>query len=175
MIGYNSDVSDVLMEASVTVLPSRECGGTPENQTCVLSPSGVCPNVASWLLACKAESGWIPVGLPMYASIGCKGSAPSTMFVHNVSHLGDWIFEEMDQPMGRALPVCIGFMCSLGNCVSNKSLCDGKADCLDGADEMDCRETEVVDSCIESDPACDLSTKCSLLDPHCVCHGGKFR
>ena len=175
ILGYNPDISDVLMEASVNLAGPREkeCGKIPENSTCVTSPSGVCPNLGSWLLTCKAESGWIPLGLPLFNGLGCRSTTPSSLLLHNVSHLGQWMLDEMDRPIVRIAFPCDGFRCSLGNCIKQSAVCDGVPDCLDGADELDCSKvTPPVDTCPEGDPGCDLSMKCSLTDPECFCHDG---
>ncbi|OQV25002.1 Enteropeptidase [Hypsibius exemplaris] len=177
LLGYNPDTSDILMEASVSLAGphEKECGKMPENSTCVLSPSGACPNLGSWLLACKADTGWIPAGLPLYNGLGCRSSAPTSLLLHNVSHLGQWMLDEMENPSVKMLFPCDGFKCGLGNCVAQSAVCDGVPDCLDGADEMVCMAKPPVDMCPEGDPGCDLSMKCSLLDPECFCHDGNVK
>ncbi|GAU92925.1 hypothetical protein RvY_04939-2 [Ramazzottius varieornatus] len=177
LLGYNQDVNDVLMESAVNLGGPRdkECGKVPQNQTCVISASGVCPNLGSWLLVCKGDNGWIPVGLPLFNGLGCRSTLPSSMLLQNVSHLGEWMMSEIGKPMVRITSSCEGFKCPMGNCIPPSSICDFTNDCFDGSDEKNCTVKTEVDTCPEGDPGCDLSTKCSLSNPSCVCHKDNLR
>lgn len=40
-------------------------------------------------------------------------------------------------------PICHGFRCKLGQCLSEDKLCDGKINCHDGSDEKNCNKEKL--------------------------------
>ncbi|XP_075308407.1 MAM and LDL-receptor class A domain-containing protein 1 [Odontesthes bonariensis] len=50
-------------------------------------------------------------------------------------------------------PAVTDFVCHSGHCIESHLVCDNKADCTDGSDEMDC------DSILDSPGACDFNMK----------------
>ena len=55
------------------------------------------------------------------------------------------------------------FRCGTGDCVDAETICDGKFDCLDAADERDCSKcTTFENRALVHTSACIFSSKCFM-------------
>ncbi|KAL6265616.1 hypothetical protein P5V15_002410 [Pogonomyrmex californicus] len=144
---------DHLREVEVPILPSCKYLPDQNNATiCAGYPEGgrdACQGDSGGPLMCRnpnLESQWYAAGLISHGD-GCGRPNEPGVYM-KVSYYVDWIqqtFEALDSSTAnfyenKPLDSCPGFSCQTGlkNCLPEENHCDGKANCLDGEDEMDC-------------------------------------
>ncbi|XP_055630192.1 serine protease nudel isoform X2 [Toxorhynchites rutilus septentrionalis] len=91
----------------------------------------------SGVVVCKTPlSGWYPVGFFRNKRGLCGFNKPVEMislkaFYPEIQH----VLSHQKCDYDFVAPVCTGMRCRYGKCVEKLHVCDGKQDCLDGADE----------------------------------------
>ncbi len=57
-------------------------------------------------------------------------------------------------------------MCNDGTCILSRYVCEGRPECSDGSDEMDCNHVCSFSDGFNGNPNCFTS----CISPECVCH-----
>ncbi|XP_053632202.1 vitellogenin receptor isoform X1 [Cherax quadricarinatus] len=92
------------------------------------------------------------------SDVGCTATLDTTVLSDNHLNKGETNAEKL---CGKQQ-----YLCGVGDCVDEKKLCDGTADCLDGSDEG-----SWCGSC-RNNGGCQHKCHPGVMGPHCSCHPG---
>ncbi|XP_011872575.1 PREDICTED: serine protease nudel [Vollenhovia emeryi] len=107
---------------------------------CYVETSGIkCPDngtFSKWsgTVFCRSEKGWYPAAVFHENDGPC--SFQSARNLTSIDYIHAYLTQALEKvPQPTAEPACDGVRCKIGQCIPRDRVCDGVADCRDGADE----------------------------------------